>query len=216
VTADLSTALAVPTGVPTADPTARHRATARGRPRDVTIDARVLEAAVGLLSEEGFAATTIQAVARRSGVHASAIYRRWPSRIELIEEASARGLGEVSVPATGDLRRDLGRFVRAFERTFTAPAARAAIPALLDTYQHGTTPPRHHWSHLSVRPNFYAILDAAGPEHVDPTVDPDDVFDLLLGVLLARALVPVVMDRRRSVGNIVELILRMLRPQSNR
>jgi AcrR family transcriptional regulator len=186
---------------------------ARGRPRDATIDARVLETTVGLLASEGFSATTIQEVARRSGVNASAIYRRWPSRIELIEDASARGVGDVSVPVTGDLRRDLGRFVRAYERTFMAPAARAAIPALLSIYQHQSAPPSsQHWAHLSVRPTFYEILAAAGAVAVDPAVDPDDVFDLLLGVLLARALVPVVADRRRSVEVIVDLVVRALRP----
>jgi AcrR family transcriptional regulator len=36
----------------------------------------------------------------RSGVHASAIYRRWPSRIELIEEAVFPGLSPLSVQPT--------------------------------------------------------------------------------------------------------------------
>ena len=59
---------------------------APGRPRDTSINERALAATRELLVERGFDATTIQAVAEHSGVHASAIYRRWPSRIELIEE----------------------------------------------------------------------------------------------------------------------------------
>src|SRR5436309_1989538 len=41
-----------------------------GRPRDATIDARVLDAARELLVEQGFDATTVQAIAERAGVHA--------------------------------------------------------------------------------------------------------------------------------------------------
>lgn len=63
-----------------------------GRPRDNRIDERALTATRELLVERGFEATTIQAVAERASVHASAIYRRWPSRIELIEEATFPGL----------------------------------------------------------------------------------------------------------------------------
>ena len=80
-----------------------------GRPRDAGISERALAATRELLVQRGFDATTIQAVAEHSGVHASAIYRRWPSRIELIEEATFPGLNPLSVQPTGDLRHDLRR-----------------------------------------------------------------------------------------------------------
>jgi hypothetical protein len=131
----------------------------------------------------------------------------------LIEEAAAPASGELAVPVTGDLRKDLGRFIRAYERAFSSPAARAAIPALLSIYQHGSTQRKaQDWIHLSVRPNFYEILSAAGTDSVDPSVDPDDVFDLLLGALLARALIPTVRGRNRSVERTVDLVERTLRP----
>src|SRR3954452_13494248 len=102
-----------------------------GRPRDTTIDERVLEAARELLVERGFDATTLQAIAERSGVHASAIYRRWPSRIAIIEQVVFPGLASLAVEPTGDLRKDLRRFLRAYLTALGAPAARAAIPSLL-------------------------------------------------------------------------------------
>src|SRR3954469_16099932 len=106
-----------------------------GRPRDASIDTRVIEAARELLVEVGYEATTIQAIAERSGVHASAIYRRWPSRYKIIEQVIFPGLASFMVEPTGDLRRDARRFIRAFLSTFSAPEARAAVPALLATYQ---------------------------------------------------------------------------------
>ena len=75
----------------------------RGRPRDPTIDARVLAATAELLATEGFSAATVQEIARRAGVPSSAIYRRWPSRVELIEDAVYPGPGPVAFEPTGDL-----------------------------------------------------------------------------------------------------------------
>ncbi|WP_330308042.1 MULTISPECIES: helix-turn-helix domain-containing protein [unclassified Streptomyces] len=184
-----------------------------GRPRDTSINERALAATRELLVGRGFEATTIQAVADHSGVHASAIYRRWPSRIELIEEATFPGLSPVSVQPTGDLRRDLRRFIRAYLAAFGAPAARAAAAGLLTHYQTaGRARPPEMYLRVSARPQFQDILRAAPPGSVDPDVDPDDVFDLLLGAVLTRTLLFAVTARHRPIERTVEMILRLLRP----
>jgi AcrR family transcriptional regulator len=185
-----------------------------GRPRDTSIDQRVLEATRELLTDEGFEATTVQAIAEWSGVHASAIYRRWSTRLEIIEEAVFPGFASVTVQPTGDLRRDLRRFVRAYLATFTAPAARAAMPALLASYQGAEAAgAAERWVAVSARPQFVDILRAAPSDSVDRDVDPDDVFDVLLGAILARALVPTVVHRNRPVERLVDLTLRMLQTE---
>jgi AcrR family transcriptional regulator len=186
---------------------------APGRPRDTSINERALAATRELLVQRGFDATTIQAVAEHSGVHASAIYRRWPSRIELIEEATFPGLSPLSVRPTGDLRRDLRRFVRAYLAAFGAPAARAAAAGLFAHSQTSTTPrPPEMLLRVSARPQFQDILRAAPTGTVDPAVDPDDVFDMLLGAVLTRTLLSTVTARNRPIERTVEMILRMLRP----
>jgi AcrR family transcriptional regulator len=189
------------------------RARAPGRPRDASIDARVLATARQLLTRYGFDDTTVQAIAERSGVHASAIYRRWPSRIEIIEQAVFPGFESVTVQPTGDLRRDLRRFIRAYIAAFGAPAARAAMPGLLANYQSaGRAGAPEQWLAVSARPQFLDILRAAPTGSVDPKIDPDDVFDILLGALLARVLVPTVVERNRPIERLVELTMRMLHP----
>jgi AcrR family transcriptional regulator len=182
-----------------------------GRPRDRSIDERALAAARELLVEVGFEATTIQAVAERSGVHSSAIYRRWPSRIELIEQATFPGLSPPSVRPTGDLHRDLRRFVRAYVAAFDAPAARAAAGGLLANRRFAARAPELYVG-VSARPRFRAILAAAPADSVDPAVDPDDVFDMLLGAIIARTQLLTGGTRRRPQERIVELTLRLLRP----
>lgn len=184
-----------------------------GRPRDTSISEQALAATRELLVQRGFDATTIQAVAEHSGVHASAIYRRWPSRIELIEEATFPGLSPLSVQPTGNLRNDLRRFIRAYLAAFSAPAARAATAGLLAHRQTASRPgPPEIYLRVSARPQFQDILHAAPPGSVDPAIDPDDVFDMLLGAVLTRILVSTVTERKRPVERTVEMILRLLRP----
>jgi AcrR family transcriptional regulator len=187
----------------------------RGRPRDADIDARVMTAALELLVEEGFAGTTIQAISRRSNVHGSAIYRRWPTRIELIEEAIFPGLDVAAVRPSGDLRRDLRRFLRSYLRTLGSPAARAAVPALLASYQAGATPRNaEDWVRVSARPQLQDIICAAPAGSVDPDLNPDDVFDMLVGAILGHVLVPTLASRPRFVERTADLAIRLLRPQA--
>jgi AcrR family transcriptional regulator len=183
--------------------------TPRGRPRNPDIDAIVLETTRELLSQVGFTATTVQEISRRSGVHPPAIYRRWPSRLALIEDAAFSGLREINVEPTGDLRGDLRRFLRAYERSLGAPAARAAMPGLMANYLHDGPPPATQWLALSVRPQFYEILRAA-PDEVDADLDPDEVFDLVQGAVLARITVPLIAARRTRIDTLVEMVVRIL------
>jgi AcrR family transcriptional regulator len=187
-----------------------------GRPRDDAIDQTALATTLQLLGEVGFEGTTIQAVAARSGLHASALYRRWSSRIELIEDAMTPLLVMAPLEPTGDLRRDVRRLVRAYVAAWSTPAARAAIPGLLAHYQSAGTRSAAEWLPISARPQFIDILRAAPAGTVDPTVDPDDVFDVLLGAALVRALVPTVVERHRPVERTVDLVVKMLEPRPNR
>jgi AcrR family transcriptional regulator len=188
-----------------------------GRPRDPSIDVRVLEATRSLLVDRGYSGTTVRAIAGLSDVHASAIYRRWTGRDAIIEEAIFPGLSTVEVRPTGDLRHDLRRFVRAYVRAFGAPAARAAMPGLLASYQStGRSGSAEVWLRISARPQFLDILLAAPTGSVSRHADPDDVFDLLLGAIMIRTLVPTVAERNRPIERLVDLIQHVLQPEKVR
>jgi AcrR family transcriptional regulator len=180
----------------------------RGRPRDPNIEPAVLESTRQLLGEEGFNAATVQEIARRSGTSAPAIYRRWPTRLALIEDAAFSSLTEIAVDATGDLRGDLLRLVEGFHHSLDTPAARAAIPGLIAAYQHEPPPPTQ-WLKFSVRPQFYEILEAAG---ANPELDVDEIFDVLHGTLLARIFVPLAAEHAQRLDTFVEMIVRILTP----
>jgi len=185
----------------------------RGRPRDSSLDARVIEAAERLLVEEGFEATTIQAIAERSGVHASAIYRRWSSRVDIIEQVVWPGLAPLTVRPTGNLRLDLRRFLRSYQAALGTPIARAAMPGLLASYTStGRSGAPSTWLGVSARPLFHTIVEAAPQGSVDPDIDPDDVFDVLLGAIVATVLIPTVAARNRPVECLVDAAVRLLSP----
>ncbi|MEV6660399.1 TetR/AcrR family transcriptional regulator [Nocardia fluminea] len=162
-----------------------------GRPRDPQLDEQVLRATQELLVEQGFQATTIQGVARRAGVVATSIYRRWPNRIHLVEDAIfALDTGVVPQP-TGDVAADLLAWTRLFFAAATHPAARSGIPGLLSAYhddeqsyqrlrERGEGPAR-----VAIR----ATIDAAIVNGQVPlTCDADLIFEFLRGATLLRAL----------------------------
>ncbi len=85
-----------------------------GRPRDATVEARVLGATQELLVEVGFDRLTIDAVAERCGMSRATIYRRWNDKAALVVAAASQLFTSPPVPDTGDLRTDLLECGRAF------------------------------------------------------------------------------------------------------
>jgi AcrR family transcriptional regulator len=85
----------------------------RGRPRDAEVDRRILNAARDLLLSKGYAALSIDEVAERAGSAKTTLYRRWPTKDHLILSVIAQMQGDVSIPDSGDLRADLGYYLKA-------------------------------------------------------------------------------------------------------
>jgi AcrR family transcriptional regulator len=68
-----------------------------------------LRAAWEELTAVGYAALTMEGVAARAGTSRAVLYRRWPSRPELVLAAARRhtAMESMAVPDTGSLREDL-------------------------------------------------------------------------------------------------------------
>lgn len=86
-------------------------ATKLGRPMDVSRDADILEAALDVLADEGYDGMTIDMVAARARAGKATLYRRWPSKTELVLDAVAcmksSDIDLADLPDTGTLRGDL-------------------------------------------------------------------------------------------------------------
>jgi len=74
---------------------------APGRPRDSALEGPVLAATVELLLERDTREVTVSAITERSGVSRAAVYRRWPSREELIAAALDSVRSGVEVTPSG-------------------------------------------------------------------------------------------------------------------
>ncbi len=72
--------------------TPAHRAP--GRPRSAQADQAIIDAIVDLLVDRGYREVTIEAVAARAGVAKTTIYRRWPSKAEMVVEAISACKGD--------------------------------------------------------------------------------------------------------------------------
>lgn len=78
-----------------------------GRKRDVSRNADLCQAALEVLAEVGYDRLTVDIVAARVGAGKATVYRRWPSKAELVVEAVSRMKGAAEEPDTGSLRGDL-------------------------------------------------------------------------------------------------------------
>ncbi|MFC4498343.1 MULTISPECIES: TetR/AcrR family transcriptional regulator [Streptomyces] len=92
----------------------------------------ITEAAIDLLVESGYARLTMDGVAKRADVGKSAIYRRWPSKLEMV----VAGLVELSIPIgpapdTGSLRGDVRAVMQAAFDWLSDPRIRAVLPDLI-------------------------------------------------------------------------------------
>jgi len=164
-----------------------------GRPRDDRNDARILEATSAILFDKGYAGLTIDGVAAAAGVSRPTIYRRWPSKAELVIASLALSTGlALPVPNTGSVRRDLMAVQREQIRSFNSPESRritaglvadvAANPELADLYLRDYATPRRE----SV---WRALQRGIDRGELRPDIDFVFVSDLLIGPLFMRSVV---------------------------
>ena len=124
-----------------------------GRPRSERAHEAILNATLGLLLEQGFTRMSIEAVAARAGVGKATIYRRWPSKADLVIGAVV-GMKETPFvdPDTGNVREDLLLLARqAFrpkqssevtELMLRLASARARHPELQEAFLRHLVEPR--------------------------------------------------------------------------
>jgi AcrR family transcriptional regulator len=96
----------VPSDRPSLSPTRRTEGV-RVQGRSARVVEAVLQATAEELGRVGFLALRIDDVAERSGVNKTTIYRRWPTKEELVASLLERMTLSQEVPDTGSLRGDL-------------------------------------------------------------------------------------------------------------
>jgi AcrR family transcriptional regulator len=158
------------------------------RPLDPRVDEAITDATLALLNERGFAAMTMEEVARRAGVGKPTIYRRFPSKAALVAAVIALQLPELDVPDLGDTRAELWTVVEtgfpkdgpAYVRlTGGLIAEQERHPELIETFRRSVTHPRR-----AIVRSLIERGQARGDIRGD--VDPEGAVDSLAGPFLAR------------------------------
>jgi AcrR family transcriptional regulator len=163
----------------------------RGRRRDEDARKRILDAALELLEDFGFAKTTADGIADRAGTGKATLYRWWPNKtavmIEALREAVAQDL---AVPDTGDLSEDIRFHLRNLVKLLSGRRGRilkALVfaahndPEVAEAFQ---TLWRKPW-----RRTAKIGLERHRRKALRETVDLDVVLDVMFGPLYYRLLV---------------------------
>ncbi len=140
----------------------------------------ITTAAIDALVAVGYARMSMESVAKRAGVGKSALYRRWPSKVDLVTAA----LAQLSVPTdpppdTGTLHGDIRALLRAVADWFTDPRLRAILPSLLAEYDRNPAlaqasavhigEPRREWARQTL--DRSVARGEATQEHADLLLD---------------------------------------------
>lgn len=104
-----------------------------GRPRDTSIDERVLAVAVSHLARSGYEALSVSAVADEAGTTRQALYRRWPTKADLATAAIAALAEEDRPAATDDPYADLVAELESFRRGVSRPDGLSMVGTMLVT-----------------------------------------------------------------------------------
>ena len=103
----------------------------RGRPRSPVVHAAILDATRVLLIENGYAEVSMDRVAGHAGVGKQTLYRRWPSKAQLVAEAVMDAhRGGFELPDTGDVAADLRDWLHEHAGSLAPPQNAALVRAL--------------------------------------------------------------------------------------
>lgn len=172
-------------------------------------EAELLAVTLHLLQEHGYDRLTVEAVANEAKSSKATIYRRWPSKAELVLAAFIEGTCvELVPPCTGSLRGDLlqiGASVceQAREHASTMSAVMteiAHIPALSAALQDEFV----HQRKLLITT---VLTDAAKRGEIDAAAIPDELWDVLPGYLVFRSLIPGRPPTEETVRALVDDVL---------
>jgi AcrR family transcriptional regulator len=172
-------------------------------------ETELLAVTLRLLQQHGFDGLTVDAVAATARASKATVYRRWPSKAELVVAAFIEGIRQVAVaPDTGTLRGDLlrvGQLVceQARQHASTLRAVLVEVsrnPALNDAMQH---------QFLAQRKALiqHILRQAVERGEIDEAAISDELWDLLPGYLIFRSIIASRPPTQRTVQALVDDVI---------
>ena len=174
-----------------------------GRPRDPSLEPRVVAAALAVYAENGWSGFNFEAVARRAGVGKAPLYLRWSSKEDLLLAAFNAHTDAITIRDTGNLRDDLVDYTCRLLGSETRPDGLAwlrlhleasIIPALHATFSRQILSPHVEGAR--------ALLTGALKRGDLPAGSPADLLlDSLYGAVLIKILLSSPDERARLAGH---------------
>lgn len=172
-------------------------------------EAELLAVTLRLLQEQGYDGLTVDAVAANARASKATVYRRWPTKAELVLAAFTEGVCQVAVaPETGSLREDLLRIgeiicdqARAHAGTMRAVLVEVSRnPALNDVMQQ---------QFLEQRKALFAYVlrQAVERGEIEAAAITDDLWDLMPGYLIFRSIWSNRPPSRRTLRDLVDNVM---------
>jgi TetR/AcrR family transcriptional regulator of autoinduction and epiphytic fitness len=150
----------------------------------------ILEAVLEELGAVGYGALTIEAVAARSGVAKSTIYRHWAGKLALVEDAFRTIKAKALVPEAGTLRERVTAFLEQLAGLVEESIYSACMPALIEASERDPQVRAFHCQFSTERRAVLvdvlreAVTSGELPEHADPEL----LTDALVGPIVMRRL----------------------------
>lgn len=177
----------------------------------------ILQAAMKLCREQGYANLSMDAIAAEAGVGKQTIYRWWPSKGAVMAEAVFEAaLPRVRFTPTGDFERDLRSQLRSTVSVMSEPEFGPRIAELIGEAQLNPALAEHLAAQL-VRPlrnlNRGHLQNAQKQGLVRRNVDADLAADMLFGPLWLRFLLTKAPLSAQYADDLVDAVLAGLRPK---
>jgi AcrR family transcriptional regulator len=158
--------------------------------RSAKVRVAVLQSTLQALAEHGYSGLTISEIARRSGVHATSIQRRWGSLENvLLEAVLGYSQQKLPIPNTGSLRGDLLAFGRSLSRYLATPIGETVL-RILAAAEDNPTLAANRAKIIKARYDATRVMAERAAERGElrPGIDPQIAVELLVAPLNLRKL----------------------------
>ena len=172
-------------------------------------ETELLTVTLQLLQEHGYHGLTVEAVAAAARASKATVYRRWPSKAQLVLAAFIEGVRRATAPPnTGTLRGDLLRVgeqvcEQGQQHASTMRAVLSEVsrnPALSEALQREFVDDRKALMRL-------VLQRAIDRGEIDSGAVSDEVWDVLPGYLVFRFIIPGRPPTRRTVRALVDEVV---------
>lgn len=185
------------------------------RPLSEAARAKMLQAAQGIIVNDGLDACTIDEVAKVSGVAKTTIYRHFRNADELGMAAVDCMIEHVATPDHGSLRGDLREIVMAFQQVVSHQAFRQMFADLLARAVRDPDFARLYDEAQEMRhaPLRKALQRGMARGEVDPDIDLETAMYFVQGPFVAKRLIELSDVTEAEIDVFLELICRALAPR---